>query len=96
MPPAKHKSAEREPFVTERRRAVLSAAQDAGLLTGENGRIGARLRRGLVQAAKAQTGITSDTELLEYALATVALEDHFVETLLGLEGSIPRDLNLEL
>jgi hypothetical protein len=95
MPAAERKSSEAEPVSATRRRAVLEAAGEAGLFGGEMGRIGARLRRNLVDAAKAQTGISSDTELLEYALATVALEDCFVETLLVLEGSIPRDLDLE-
>jgi hypothetical protein len=94
-PGEERNGAERAGLASGRRRAVLSAASHAGLLAGESGRIGARVRKTLVQAAKAQTGIASDTELLEYALATVALEDHFAETLLALEGSVPRDLDLE-
>jgi hypothetical protein len=85
----------RASLASGRRRAVLSAASHAGLLAGDVGRIGARVRKTLVEAAKAQTGIASDTELLEYALATVALEDHFAETLIALEGSVPEDLDLE-
>jgi hypothetical protein len=64
-------------------------------LGGETGRIGARIRRGLLQAAKQRSGISSDTELLEYALAQVALEDDFAETLLSLKGAVPADLDLE-
>jgi hypothetical protein len=55
-----------------RRRAVLDTARDLGLLGGQNGRIGGRVRRDLVAAAKKKSGITSDIELLEYALAKVA------------------------
>jgi hypothetical protein len=49
----------------------------------------------LVDAAKARSGIKSDTELLEYALARVALEDDFGQKLTAREGRVPRDLDLE-
>ena len=55
-----------------RRRAVLETARKLGLLGGENRRIGGRVCRDLVAAAKKKSGITSDTELIEYALAEVA------------------------
>jgi hypothetical protein len=60
-----------------RRRTVIDTARRLGLLEGQNGRIGGRIRRDLVAAAKEKSGIKSDTELLEYALAKVALEDDF-------------------
>ncbi len=84
-----------ESITAARRRAILASAEAAGLLGGETGRIGARIRRGLLQAAKQRSGISSDTELLEYALAQVALEDDFAETLLSLKGAVPADLDLE-
>ena len=60
-----------------RRTAVLETAKDIGLLAGARGRIAGRIRKQLVDAAKARSGIKSDTDLLEYALARVALEDDF-------------------
>jgi hypothetical protein len=54
-----------EPHTTQRRRAVMETVRDLGLLGGENRRIGGRVRRALVAAAKQKTGIASDTELLE-------------------------------
>jgi hypothetical protein len=48
-----------------------------------------------VQAAKARSGIKSDTDLLEYALARVALEDDFVRWMLARKGRVPRDIDLE-
>jgi hypothetical protein len=78
-----------------RRRAVLETARDAGLLAGASGRIAGRIRKHLVDAAKARSGIKSDTELLEYALARVALEDDFGQKLTAREGRVPRDLDLE-
>ncbi|MPZ34961.1 MAG: hypothetical protein GEV13_28970 [Rhodospirillales bacterium] len=81
---------------TLRRRAVIATARELGLLGGENGRIGGRVRRQLVAAAKKKSGIASDTELLEYALAKVALEDDFGTKLVRRKGRISQDLDLEL
>jgi len=79
-----------------RRQTVIDTAQRLGLLDGENGRIGARVRRELVAAAKEKSGISSDTELLEYALAKVALEDDFGANLVRRKGRIAKDIDLEL
>lgn len=78
-----------------RRLTVIDTARRLGLLGGENSRIGGRVRRDLVAAAKARSGIVSDTELLEYALAKVALEDDFGAKLVAREGRVPKDLDLE-
>lgn len=78
-----------------RRKVVLATVKDAGLLVGESSRIAARIRKPLIEAARARSGIKSDTELLEYALACVALEDNFGEKLLELRGTVPRELDLE-
>ena len=81
---------------TLRRRAVIATARELGMLDGENGRIGGRVRRQLVAAAKKKSGIASDTELLEYALAKVALEDDFGTKLVRRKGRIAQDVDLEL
>jgi len=78
-----------------RRRTVIDTARQLGLLEGENSRIGGRIRRDLVAAAKAKSGIASDTELLEYALAKVALEDDFGANLVQRRGRIAKDVDLE-
>ena len=78
-----------------RQSAVLETAKDAGLLAGVSSRIAGRIHKQLIAAAKARSGIKSDTELLEYALARVALEDDFGPKLLAREGRVPRDLDLE-
>jgi hypothetical protein len=62
----------------------------------QNGRIGGRVRRDLVAAAKKKSGITSDTELLEYALAKVALEDDFGTKLIRRKGRIAQDVDLDV
>ena len=78
-----------------RRTAVLETAKDVGLLAGVRGRIAGRIRKQLVDAAKARSGIRSDTDLLEYALARVALEDDFGPKLIAREGRVPPDIDLE-
>jgi hypothetical protein len=78
-----------------RHQVVLDTAKRAGLLSGENGRIAGRIRETLIQTAKERSGITSDTELLEYALAKVALEDDFGPKILARKGRVSRDLDLE-
>ena len=78
-----------------RRRTVLETARQLGLLGGENSRIGGRVHRGLLAAAKAKSGIASDTELLEYALARVALEDDFATRLVRRKGRVGQDIDLE-
>lgn len=83
------------PSQNSRRQSVIDTARRLGLLEGENSRIGGRVRRDLVAAAKEKSGIASDTELLEYALARVALEDDFGTRLIRRKGQIEKDLDLE-
>jgi hypothetical protein len=82
-------------IAAERQRSVASAAHKAGWLEGGRDRVGARIHSRLLAAAKARTGLSANTELLEYALAKVALEDDFGVKLLALKGSIPADIDLE-
>ena len=83
------------PEENPRRNAVLKTAKDAGLFAGTTSRIAGRIRKPLLEAARARSGIKSDTELLEYALACVALEDDFGQKLLARRGRVPKDIDLE-
>ena len=47
-------------------------------------------------AAKARTGISSDTELAEYALAAIALGDDYGEWLLSQAGRMDPSFDLGL
>ena len=78
-----------------RRRSVLEAAKEAGFLDGPNSALGARVPRSLVEMAKVKAGVTSTTELVEYALAKVALEDDFGAKLVARKGSVPADIDLD-
>lgn len=75
--------------------ATLGAATAAGLIRGTKGkRISGRAHESLFDAAAQRSGLDG-SDLLEYALAKVALEDDFAEKLLALEGSVSRDVDLE-
>ncbi|MCC8936762.1 hypothetical protein H8A97_26690 [Bradyrhizobium sp. Arg62] len=45
--------------------------------------------------AKQQTGIATDTDLIEFALASLALDDKFSETFRKTMGSVDPDLKLD-
>jgi hypothetical protein len=76
------RKAETGEFVTARTRvsAVMQAAEHSGLLGEKSKRIGGRISSALVEQAKKHTGIETDTDLIEFAIASVALEDKFAET----------------
>lgn len=74
--------------------AVMQAAEQAGLLRGKGGRIGGRVSPMLVRQAKQQTGIEADTDLIEFALATVALEDDFPRAFRTSRGKVDPELKL--
>lgn len=76
--------------------AVLRGAAGEGLTLAKDGRIAGRVSRELIARAKARTGLQSDTDLVEYALATVALDDDFAEVFREVKGSVDPDLDLAL
>lgn len=82
--------------VVARRKRVVEAARAAGLLAGGDSALGARIPSALVSQAKQRTGIRSTTDLVEYALAKVALEDDFGAKLVAQKGAIPADIVIEL
>jgi hypothetical protein len=49
----------------------------------------------LVSEAKKRTGIRSDTDLIEVALANIAVGDDYAEWLLSRRGSLDSEVSLE-
>ncbi|MFI0848206.1 hypothetical protein [Mesorhizobium sp. IMUNJ 23232] len=74
--------------------AVMQAAEDSGLLGEKSARIGGRISAALIERAKQRTGIKTNTDLIEFALANVALDDDFAKTLRKVAGSIDPSLKL--
>lgn len=75
-------------------KAVMRAAERSGLIGEKSGRIGGRVSPALVKQAKRQTGIESDSDLIEFALASIALEDNFAEVFKESRGKVDRELEL--
>ncbi len=71
---------------------VMEAAERSGLLADKNGRIAGRVSTALVEQAKQRTGIETDTDLIAFALANVALEDNFAAAFKEAHGKIDPDL----
>jgi hypothetical protein len=76
---------------------LLKVARSEGFIppSDKDARVSGRVHRSLLNAAKQRTGLTSETALLEYALAKVAIEDDFGEQFARLRGSISEDVGLE-
>jgi hypothetical protein len=79
----------------QRRHLLVDAARHLGLLDGEKTWIGGRMGADLIAAATHRSGITSDTELLEYALVRIAIEDAFGTSLVRRKGRITQLIDLE-
>lgn len=76
--------------------ATLSTAAATGLTKGIKGKqLSGRVHEMLFEAAAARSGLRG-SELIDYALAKVALEDDFADRLMAREGSIGRDVDLGL
>jgi hypothetical protein len=73
---------------------VMEAAERSGLLEEKSSRIACRVSRALIEQAKRRTGIKSDTDLIEFALASLALEDNFAEAFKAARGKVDPDLKL--
>jgi hypothetical protein len=76
---------------------VLELAHTEGLIpeAEKDAKMSVRVHRRLIDAAKKRSGLTSDSALVEYALAKVAIEDDFGQLLSDLRGSVSRDIELE-
>lgn len=81
---------------SNRLREVMSIAEQEGLLGGERTQVvRGRMPRALVARAKNRTGIASDTDLIEMALANIAVADDYTDWLLSQRGTIPAGVDLE-
>jgi len=78
----------------ERFEAIMKAAERSGLLNDKSTRIAGRVSPALIKQAKRRTGIKADTDLIEFALANVALEDDFAEAFKEARGKVDPTLKL--
>jgi len=76
-------------------RDMHTMAAEQGLLQGETEVVRGRMPKTLVSAAKKNTGIETDTELIRLGLETLANQDNYGAWLLSQRGTIPPDIDLE-
>ena len=86
----------RKALAAMRNRATLESARAAGLLgAARNARVAGRVSAELIAAAKKSADVSSDTDVIEIALAKLALEDDFGAKLVRTKGSLERELELD-
>ena len=96
MNPGEPADQRRKALAEMRNRAALESAKAAGLLGGaKSARVAGRVPAELVAAAKKSAGLSSDTDLIEVALAKLAMEDDFGAKLVRDKGALPQDIDLE-
>jgi hypothetical protein len=92
---AKHVTG-RSPVRSTKLREVMAIAEKEGLLRGERTQVvRGRMPLALVVRAKKRAGIDSDTELIEVALAHIAVADDYVDWLLSRRGTVSPEVDLE-
>ena len=81
----------------KRARESVEIARAKGLVGGPRTvTIRGRMDAALVAEAKRRTGISGDTELLETALAMLAVADDYGEWLIAQRGTVDAGLDLEV
>ncbi len=86
---------ESEQLAAKRLAFSLATLREAGVLQGPRSvRVSARIEPGLVRAAKKQSGIQNETDLVRAALALMAVPDDFVAWLKSKEGAVPKSFRL--
>lgn len=84
------------PVRSRKLRGVMVIAENEGLVHGDRTRVvRGRMPEALVAKAKKRTGIDSDTELIEVALANIAVADDYADWLLSQRGTISGEADLE-
>jgi len=77
-------------------REVMALADKQGLLRGGRTQVvRGRMPEALVTRAKKRTGIDSDTDLIEVALAHIAVADDYADWLLSRHGVLGSEADLE-
>jgi hypothetical protein len=87
---------EGRPIRSGKLRDVMVIAEKEGLLQGERTQVvRGRMPEALVARAKKRTGIDSDTDLIEVALANIAVADDYADWLLSRHDAVGSEAELE-
>jgi hypothetical protein len=96
LPKASRNGHSRSKVGSQKFRDVLAMAGQEGLLHGGRTKIvRGRMPEALVAEAKKRSGIKSDTDLIQLALANIAMSDNYGEWLLSQRGTIDPEIDLE-
>ena len=80
-----------------RLRFALADLEGSGTLAGARSlKLSTRVDPGLVEAARRRTGLRSDSDLINAALAVIAAGDDFGAWLVRQAGCLPEDFELDL
>jgi hypothetical protein len=94
--PAKNKQPGKRAIAAGQFQEKLVFARSEGLLSGaRNVSLQGRMPEKLVERARARAGVKTDTQLIEVALANLAVADEYTTWLLSKRGSIGKDVDLE-
>lgn len=94
--PAKSKPQEKRAAATGQFQEKLVFARSEGLLSGVRSvSLQGRMPEKLVERARAHAGVETDTQLIEIALANLAVADEYTLWLLSQRGSVGKDVDLE-
>jgi hypothetical protein len=74
--------------------AVLELQQAAALTGARSQKLSTRVDPGLIEAARRPTGIHSDSDLINAALAVIAAGDDYGAWLIRQSGRLPEDFEL--
>ena len=86
-----------DPIISAKLAFALKALAEQGKLSGiRTRRMSARVDPGLVKAARMKTGLKTDSELINAALAMIAAPDDFGSWFAAQAGRLPKDFDLEL
>jgi len=86
-----------DPITSARIEFALSTLAASGKLKGSRTeRLSARVDPGLIKAARTKTGLNTDSELVNAALAVLAAPDDFGPWFAAQAGRLPKDFELEL
>ena len=86
-----------DPIVSARLAFAFQTLSESGKLAGvRTKRLSARVDPGLIKAARVKTGLESDSDLVNAALAVIAAPDDFGPWFVAQAGRLPKDFELEL
>jgi hypothetical protein len=75
--------------------AVLGQIEEMGLSRDKGARVTGRINPKLLELARARAGAMSDSQLLEFALANIVIEDGFADAFTAARGKVDPTLDLE-